>query len=56
MKINSSFDDTLDHIEKLIKEKFDLEKKLSIADINDVENKHDQTKRLSYLNEVFIHF
>jgi hypothetical protein len=56
VKINSSFDDTLDYIEKLIKEKFDLEKKLSIVDINDVENKQDQTKRLSYLNEVFIHF
>jgi len=56
VKINSSFDDTLDHIDKLIKEKYDLEKKLSIVDINDVENKQDQTKRLSYLNEVLIHF
>jgi hypothetical protein len=56
VKINSSFDDTLDHIDKLIEEKYDLEKKLSIVDINDVENKQDQTKRLSYLNEVLIHF
>ncbi len=29
---------------------------MSIVDINDVENKQDQTKRLSYLNEVLIHF
>ena len=55
-KIIGCFDDALDYVEKLIKEKYDLEKKLSENESNELENMQEKIKRLNYLNEVFILF
>ena len=56
VKIIGCFDDALDYIEKLLKEKYDIEKKISDVESKDLENKHEQTKRLNYLNEVYVYF
>ena len=56
VKIIGCFDDALDYIEKLLKEKYDIERNISDAESKDLENKHEQTKRLNYLNEVYVYF